>query len=486
MAVILRLLAVIFSKGFMASDDHYQTVSVAYHWLQHGLWDNDGFLTWGKGGGKVSRFPLYNLVLFLNMKIMYAFGCESLDKIMYGVRFAHALFSLAGVWAVYKTVENVTASTKWAVAGGLFMAAHFVMPFLAVRNLIEMVGGIFWVIAIYYIYRYQKDCLSRWLILAGIASGLAFMIRFQLLFAMWLVPALLWIENRRFKPALIYGVTLAGMILISGLVDLMLMGEFMGSSFYHITLGATGKPTYETHIFVYVAVILGYFIPPFSIFAFVLACRKKFFKQHLTLTVSTLSFVLIHAVIPYRQERYMIPILPVLVLIIVLAMHQNYRDNGWLFRKRKILNLLVGFTLAINIILLIPFTVYYGHKGEVEPLAGIERISDGTPQLLFVTPEKHRIFPYLYGGYDTIGRRYIYDWSDLNRVFVSDQQVVFDYFILYPKHKDDLPLYLDSLISRAGPVKEVFHVEPSLIDYILHALNPKHNPTNECWVYKPV
>jgi len=29
-AAILRVLAVLFSKGYMASDDHFETVSVAY------------------------------------------------------------------------------------------------------------------------------------------------------------------------------------------------------------------------------------------------------------------------------------------------------------------------------------------------------------------------------------------------------------------------------------------------------------------------
>ncbi len=61
-ALALRIPAVICSKGFMASDDHYETVQVAYKWLQTGLWDADGHLSWdGRPGAQTARFPLYNL-----------------------------------------------------------------------------------------------------------------------------------------------------------------------------------------------------------------------------------------------------------------------------------------------------------------------------------------------------------------------------------------------------------------------------------------
>ena len=60
----------------------------------------------------------------------------------------------------------------------------------------------------------------------------------------------------------------------------------------------------------------------------------------------------------------------------------------------------------------------------------------------------------------------------------------FDYYLLYPLDASDLNHYKDSIISRAGPIEQVFHVGPSTVDYILHKLNPSHNRTNEVWVYR--
>ena len=42
-AVVLRALAVISSRSFMASDDDYETVRVAYSWLIFGLWSAQEF-----------------------------------------------------------------------------------------------------------------------------------------------------------------------------------------------------------------------------------------------------------------------------------------------------------------------------------------------------------------------------------------------------------------------------------------------------------
>lgn len=182
----------------------------------------------------------------------------------------------------------------------------------------------------------------------------------------------------------------------------------------------------------------------------------------------------------------MIPIIPVLIVIIVLALHQHYTERGLLFRKRKLWYALLSFTLAVNMTLLIPFTFNYGHKGMVEPLVKVERISETPPRVLFFSPDKYRNVPYLYGGFHPIGRGYVYSWKDMDLVFPENGSTRFDYFLLYPLKAEDLNTYKDSLSHRVGPIEEVFHVRPSFIDYILRVLNPEHNPTGEAWVYRPV
>ena len=108
-AILLRLIAVIFSKGYMASDDHFQTITVAFGWLQHGLLDSTGHLTWqAVKSSDISRFPLYTLSVYAVMWLYKQAGSMSLDTMMYGVRAIHAAISLMGVWAVYQIVRIAT------------------------------------------------------------------------------------------------------------------------------------------------------------------------------------------------------------------------------------------------------------------------------------------------------------------------------------------------------------------------------------------
>ncbi len=485
-AILLRLLAAIFSKGFMASDDHFETVHVAYRWLQDGLFGADGLLHWkGRVAEAFPRFPLYTVALFFNMKLVHVLGFDALDDIMYGVRLGHALFSLIGIWAVYRIIEMVSGSTKWAAVGGLFMAAHFVMPFLAVRNSIEMVAGVFWVVMLYCLYRYRQEPHVRWLAAAGLFTGLAWMIRFQIVAAFWIIPLVLWYEYRRLRPPVGYGVALLATILLAGLADWWLMGTFMGSTINHVIQNIETGPVYDSSFLLHFGVILVYFIPPFSVVGFYLACRRRFFGRHLVLVVSTLAFVLVHTMLNNRQERFMISMLPALVVILVLALQQHFAEEGFLSRMKKFRYALFGSAVAINLFLLFPFTFHYGHRGLVEPLVRIERLSTTTPNVLFFSPDYYRNVPYYYGGFQPIGRSYCYSWQDLDQVLPEDSDRFFDYFLLYPTVSEDLSLYEDSLTRRVGPIEMVLHIEPSLIDHVLHRLNPKHNPSWEVWVYQP-
>ncbi|MEW6412608.1 MAG: glycosyltransferase family 39 protein [Candidatus Zixiibacteriota bacterium] len=485
-AIAFRLLAVIFSKGYMASDDHFQTVTVAYRWLQDGFWGPDGYMNWkGAPAWKISRFPLYTVMLWLNMKILFWMGFESLDKIMYGVRFTHALFSLIGVVAVYRTVEGATRSRNWATLAGLVMAVHFAMPFLAVRNLIEMFGGSLWALAIYFYYRYRADRRSRWLIWSAVTCGLAWMFRFQLIFAFWIVPFVLLYEYRKVKPALYFTLSLLTMLLIAGLTDWIMVGKFMGTTINHVHQGLTERPPLTGHLFIYLAVIAGYFIPPISVVLLYLVARKRFWQDHLMLTVSTLSFILIHSLLANKQERFMIPVLPAVVIIFVLVLQRQKMVNGFPFSRKILWRVLAGFTVIVNFALLTPFTLNYGHKGLCEPLAEIERRFDGVPMVLFFSPDKYTNFPLLYGGYRTIDRQYVYAWDQLGQRLPAGDTIRYDYLLLYPLDKEALPRYVDSLSAHLGPIEPAFHVGPSTIDYILHLLNPKHNRTNEVWAYRP-
>ena len=142
--------------------------------------------------------------------------------------------------------------------------------------------------------------------------------------------------------------------------------------------------------------------------------------------------------------------------------------------------------MVVNLVLLGPFTLNYGHAGMVEPFVYVAKQELQHPRVMVVTPSSGGIYPWEYGGYSEVRPGAIRSWADLQLFDVNPwlkDSVAF--YLLYPPNADSLPVFVDSIESRVGPIKQVFHAPPSLIDRTLHRFNPKYNPTKEVWVYKP-
>jgi hypothetical protein len=487
LAVVLRGLAVVFSKGYMVSDDYWETVRVAYNWLIHGLWSSpEHLLTWRDPVTRtIARFPLYHLGVLVVMKIYAAFHIYALNDIMYGVRAAHAAVSLISVWCVFKIVEMVTKSRSWALIAGLVIAAHAAMPFLSVRNLIEMVGGHFWILALYLLYRNHSSYRHKTLLLAGLVTGLAWMIRFEIAFAALPVPFVLWYERKSIRPALVYSLGVVVMLLLSGFVDWWMLGSFAASTINHISQVLTEPPPYQTPRYIYLPVIFGFFLPPLSLIAVPLAFVRSFWTRHKILAFSCLVFIIAHTLSPSRQERYIIPIIPAMFTLLTLAVHHHWSHHGFWFRHRRAFMAVVAATVIINLVVLIPLTFNYSRKGRVEPFVRIEE--QGTPAsagVVVLTPQQGGQYPLDYAGTPRIRHAMVYRWSELSPVAERNEKHPYRYFVLYPPRSEDLSAYVDSIETYFGPIKELYHSSPSTVDYVLHFLNPKHNRTNEAWLYR--
>ncbi|MEA1979756.1 MAG: glycosyltransferase family 39 protein [candidate division Zixibacteria bacterium] len=484
-ALLVRLLAVIYSKGYMASDDHFETIAIAYDWLRYGVFNSDGLLAWAKNPpSELNRFPLYNLILLGQMKILRFFGVVSLDNMMYFIRAVHAILSLIPVYIYYRLTLDITKSAKFALIAGLVGALHFGVPFLSVRNLIEVVGGHFWIVAIYAIYKYQFTRTNNWLITAGLFTGLAWMVRFQIALAVIPVPFLLWFQYRELKPVIYYSLSVFLMILISALSDYWLLGKFAGTTISLIFGAINGQSMYNTTVFIYPLEIIFFFIPPLSIILIIFAFKKKFWNKHLILTISTLSFIVFHTMLSNRQERFMIPIIPVLILIFIFTLWHQYKEKIYLFKNKKMYLSIISFTLIVNFTLLILFTFNFWHKGLVEPMSWIEQNYDSASpaKIAFVSPTKRELYPFDYAGYTKVDTLCVFDWDELGKIKSSN--FIADYYVIYPPNSNELKKYKEIIESEVGSLREIYYSSPSRIDRILHYLNPRHNAKNEAWIFR--
>ena len=484
-ALAVRLLAVYWSEGFVHSDDHFDSIAVAWDWLNGGLWGPDGYLRWKHmPSTTIGRFPLYTLSLLGMMELYKLCGVDSLNTMMYGVRLSHALISLLPVWVVFRVTRMTTGSDRWALFGGLAVALHFAFPFLGVRNLIEVVGGNIWILAILLLYFYQRDRETRWLYLAGLVTGLAWMIRFQIAFAVLPIPFILWYEARRIKPAVHYSLAVAIMLLASGFLDLALLGRFAGSTLTNLSMNTSLDALYHTIPALYPTLLLLIFVPPFSVIAFWQAGRISFWRHHKLLVFSSMSFVIFHWLHSNQQERFIFPVLPAFALILILGLWYRYRERGYIMKNRKLFRWLAGVSIGLNFVLLAGLTFAFGHKGMIEPLDYFER-EDPEARVMVVQPEVKRWMPIEYGG-ERLKHIYIRGWDDLQNFEAGTPAGdVFDYLIIYPKRAEKLQAYLDSVQVRFGKMQLLFKVAPSGYDQLLHLANSNHNDNFAAWVYEP-
>ena len=480
-AIILRLFATVYSKGFMAHDDHFETVRVAYDGIQNRLLNEDNLMIWNTTESKeIGRSPLYVLFLYSIMKIQESVGIYNLDSMMYLIRLMHALLSLLLIFYGYKYVYLATGSKNYSMLAGLILAGHFLMPYLAVRNLIEMVSADLLLPALFLAYRGVEKQNVRMLLISGILSGLSWMIRFNTGLAILPIPFAIWFLSKSKRPTLYYCFGILLIFLFSGSLDILFLGSFGQSTInflYHVE-----KPLLPQPFWVYTVLVFGIFIPPFSFYFIMTAFRKKILREHLILISSILVFFIIHSLIASKQERFMIPIFPLLIVLGVIGLHYRLKSNKISILNKKIFRYSSIFAITLNLILLPVFTFNYAHKGMVEPFVYLSKQNDVNAVLIDRT-ERRRFMAFGYAGYFRPGFRVLDNWNELEKIkkesFLHDS---INYFIIYT---DSEPiLHVDSLTKAFGPIKQVFHSTPSTVDIILHFLNPEHNHTNEAWIYK--
>lgn len=373
-AAVPRLLAAIFSEGYFAQDDHFLVVEAAMSWVRGH--DYNYWLPWNQHGipeptGHMMVYPGLHFLLF---RLWDWFGLQDPDLKMVFVRLLHAAWSLITVRVGYRIALRLTGDTGIAWRAGLFLALFFFMPFLSVRNLVEMVSAPLLMLSAWWLLkacspradeldtpRDENDPevitpVSRFLLIAGAFAGLAINIRFQtIFFASGAGLALLL--RRNWTGTLLFGIgVLAPVILLQGGIDLLIwerpfveMTEYVRYNLANPDNTGIVSPWYN-----YVLLLLGVMIPPLSI-----AVLFGFFRKPkpLELWIPVVLFLLSHSAFPNKQERFLLPIIPLFFVLGYAAWEQWRLRSAWWQRHSGLWRGCITWTWALNLVLLLPLSV---------------------------------------------------------------------------------------------------------------------------------
>jgi len=470
LAFIVRIVAVVFAKGFGMLDDHFLVVEPPFSWVSGGNYDS--WLPGGNNQGPLGFSMFYPGLQYLFFKLSNILGIHNPQLIMMINRFFHAIFSLITVYYGYKISEKLLNQNAAKMAG-LLLAIYWFMPWMSVRNLVEMVCIPFLILGFWSIIKETDKRHFLHIFIGGLWFGLAFSVRYQTgLFILGTGIALL--IAKKWRKVFILATGVVTIVAISqGLVDLLIwdipfgqLKVYVDHNIHHALDYIVG-PWYN-----YLLLLLGMLIPPISFFLFFGFLRS--WKKHLILFLPMVLFLLFHSYFPNKQERFILPMVPFLIILGTVGWEEFRNRSKFWARNAKLLRASWTFFWILNIALLPFVTTMYSKRARVESMTYLSRYQD-IGYLLFDDTFRGdiRIPPTFYLGQQP-GILELHQNSPIDTLKSQlnvHGDIISPGFVLFFDDRD--------LDKRVGMVKEVLPeivfeaaIKPGLVDKVLHTVNP--------------
>lgn len=473
LAIVFRLLAVVFARGWGMIDDHFLAIESAQSWVDG--YDYNSWLPGSPGNsgptGHNFFYPGLHFLLFSFFKIIHL---NDPQLKMFLVRLINASWSLITIYFSYKITERLS-DKRSARMVGLLLALLWFMPWISVRDLVEMSCLPVLVLAVWFIVsRGDHPGQTSAYFLAGLFLGLAFDLRPQtLFFSFGLILAVLIERKWKETITLVLG-ALIPVVLIQGTVDYFIWGKPFVEVVAYVKGNIQSAQDYITlPWYNYFLVLFGILVPPVSFMLFFGFLRT--WKKYLLIFFPVAVFFIFHSYFPNKQERFILPILPFIIITGVIGWNEFIdRSRFWMNHK----GLLRGswiFFWVLNLAFLIPVTMVYSKRARVEAMIYLSKYKEIKYILIADADNNPELFPRFYlrqwpGIYDTfIGNEN--SMTMIERVSRKEPVKNHPRFILFTGSKLKPETIIQARKSFPFLVYETT-IEPGLVDKVMHRLNP--------------
>ena len=341
-AAVVRLIAAIFSEGYIMSDDHFLAVEPVSSWV-HG----ENYHNWYPNAYSETDHaqPFSYAYYFLNfviLKFCAVIGILNPFIQAFVLRLVHAALSLWGVYLFVKLAERLISSVTWRMYAIWFWVFGGVVTVFSVHQLVETACIPFVLLAYLYVLKYfEKDRVGA-IIIAALAFSVSVGMRYQLVFfPLTLGFYLLW--KRKWSGAVLFGIFFTLGFALTQIDNLL----FWHKPIYQHLLdyqayNATHFADYPSNVFSYFALI-SYYIFPVVIIVFLISLRRR--PSHevpsserpsserpssngpshaVQIFIGVAIFIVFHLVFPNRQERFLLPAVPFMLLLMMRAISKRY------------------------------------------------------------------------------------------------------------------------------------------------------------------
>ncbi|MCT4562527.1 MAG: glycosyltransferase family 39 protein [Crocinitomicaceae bacterium] len=471
LGLIIRLVAAIFSEGYGMHDDHFLIVEASTSWVDG--YDYNNWLPWSEGNqghpeGHSFTYVGLNYLLFYLLKLI---GLVDPYWMMLVNRIVHALFSMLipiyGIRIAEKLMNQTIAKQV-----GWVLALLWIVPFISVRNLVEVTAIPFLMMGTWFLIRER----GKWdFLLAGLIMGMSVSFRYQV--GVFLIGiALYYLIRWEWKKMIHFCIgVLLTFVLTQGLVDFLIWGypfaEFWGYVTYNMKEGTQYMA--NSNYFMYFYVCFGVLLFPLGILALpaYFASAKKYFF----LFLPTFLFLIFHTLYPNRQERFIATILPFVILLAIAVMNVWQENGKW----AKVYRFSWRAFWVLNIPLLLFFSITSSKVSRVESMYALYG-NDLENEAILVEASGDASISMLPKFYGKAWYARFYERTTQEQLPNLNESARFDYIFFVGKERIEERIQeYDTIYPNKELVRKCI---PSLMDRALHSLNPRNsNEYIEVW-----
>lgn len=469
--LFFRLISAIFSEGYGMHDDHFLTIEASASWVNN--YDYNGWLPWSETSrgipeGHSFTYVGLNYCFFAICKLI---GFTDPKALMVINRVFHALLSVLVIYFGIKITEKIS-NRKNAVTVGWILSLLWLMPFMSVRNLVEMVSIPFLMWGIWHLIK-DENVNKKNLFIAGILCGIAISFRYQIgIFSVGI--ASYYLLKKQLGNFLFFSLGNIVLFTISqGVVDFVIWGypfaEFWSYVTYNMNQGTQYLP--NSNYLMYLYVLFGVLFFPFGLLVGIGFFRS--YKNSMLLFLPTLFFLIFHTLYPNRQERFILSILPFFIILGVVGFEKLKQHKFW----NKTWNISFGIFWVMNIFLVCLFSLMSSKYSRINAMYSLYKETKQNPLILMEGSGDASI--------SQMPKFYANKWhaSFIEKTTLDSIPDNLDYVFFAGK---------GNLSERVNHYKKKYRTlhlhkvcEPSLTDKIVHELNPRNvNEYIEVWKVK--
>ena len=465
-----RLTSSFVGLGFHARDDYYHLLAPALAWLENPEFD---WLTSGMPAAGARSF-LPPKILYGLLQFMQNLGIHEPENLLRGLHGFLGIYSLLTIVSTYLLVQKLTGDEKTTTLATWATALHFLMPYAGTRLLIEAMAMPPLIYGLYLVAHRQ----SARIVIGGFFIAVSCWFRFQVgVAALGVALALFFMAHRENRTGQGYRDVLAlatgGFIgvLFQGLFDYATTGQFLGPVIenFRLNLNPHSELT-RSGLFSYVGFFLLLTIPPFTIVIAKPLWRAV--KSYPLISFPFLLFVLVHSLIGHKEERFMLPVFP--LLLVLLAMIPKIIEDHEPFASGRIgQNFKRWFkpVLGLHLVLLVVFSIGQSQKNLRETMRWV-RENPEVVNLISLGPEIHRFFLERKGINIQRKRLFHAEWLHWT-MFEMRERTHKDIFVLsYERDRDKA----QQMFVKDNWQCEVISTQTGWwADRLVYKLNAKHN-----------